>query len=57
VPAFEMGKAAAELLMNQIGKTGPVERKIVELEATLIPRASCGRLDGRNAAGSPKKRT
>jgi LacI family transcriptional regulator len=56
VPAFEMGKAAAEMLMNQIGKTGPAERRTVELEATLIPRASCGRLDGRPAPGASRKK-
>jgi LacI family transcriptional regulator len=56
VPAFEMGKAAAELLMNQISRTDSDIRKTVELEATLIPRASCARVDGRAAPGSMKKK-
>lgn len=56
VPAYEMGKAAADLLMQQIGKADSVLRETVELEATLMPRASCARADGRPAGGTLKKK-
>jgi LacI family transcriptional regulator/LacI family repressor for deo operon, udp, cdd, tsx, nupC, and nupG len=41
VPAFEMGRAAAELLLKQIEDHGENARETVELDATLVLRDSC----------------
>lgn len=41
VPAFEMGRAAAELLLKQIENRGENARETVELEAILVLRDSC----------------
>jgi LacI family transcriptional regulator, galactose operon repressor len=51
----ELGRRAAELILDQIGPhpEGPFRRIIVPPE--LIVRASCGALNGRsNSAGSPE---
>jgi LacI family transcriptional regulator len=42
VPALEMGKAAARLLLRQIEHRGPPLYEAIELEAKPVIRASCG---------------
>jgi len=40
-PAIEMANLAAELLLNQIKKTGSVDTSVHRLKPILLPRSSC----------------
>jgi LacI family transcriptional regulator len=44
IPAIDIGKTAAGLLLKQIENRGLYLKEVIELKASLMLRASCGRL-------------